>query len=199
MTTKTNMVRGALSLFRLAKAFATLFFFVGVSCAGEPRFIAGSSYFNSGTMGQPITWSLGQVNYYTDQGDLSPILPNSAANAFVTSAFNVWTSVSNAALTATSAGKLAEDVNGSNIAAIRAERSPPPPTSQLLPRKTQWASFTTTTARSRMLCLAPARRFVAVLLECRLRRCGQLRCRSKFSPCPGSYQRPVRFTVVAAA
>jgi len=116
VTTKTNLVRGALSLFRLAKALAMLFFFVGVSCAGEPRFVAGSSYFNSGTMGQPITWSLGQVNYYTDQGDLSPILPNSAANAFVANAFNLWTSVSTAALTATSAGQLAEDVNGSNIA-----------------------------------------------------------------------------------
>jgi len=116
VTTKTNLVRGALSLFRLAKALAILFFFVGVSCAGEPRFIAGSSYFNSSIMGQPITWSLGQVNYYTDQGDLSPILPNVAANAFVANAFNVWTSVSTAALTATSAGQLAEDVNGSNIA-----------------------------------------------------------------------------------
>ncbi|MGB2603670.1 MAG: Ig-like domain-containing protein [Candidatus Sulfotelmatobacter sp.] len=117
MTTKTNLVRGALSLFRLAKALAMLFVFVGVSCAGEPRFIAGSSYFNSSAMGQPITWSLGQINYYTDQGDLSPILPNSAANAFVANAFSQWTSVSTAALTATSAGQLAEDVNGSNIAA----------------------------------------------------------------------------------
>ena len=73
-------------------------------------------YFNSGTMGQPITWSLGQVNYYTDQGDLSPILPNASANAFVASAFSQWTSVSTAALTATNAGQLAEDVTGSNIA-----------------------------------------------------------------------------------
>jgi hypothetical protein len=67
-------------------------------------------------MGQPVTWSLGQVNYYTDQGDLSPILPNTAANAFVASAFLQWTSVSTAAVTAISAGQLAEDVNGSNIA-----------------------------------------------------------------------------------
>ena len=59
---------------------------------------------------------LGQVNYYTDQGDLSPILPNSAANAFVSTAFAQWTAVATAALTATNAGQLAEDVNGSNIA-----------------------------------------------------------------------------------
>lgn len=83
--------------------------------AGGPKYIAGSSYFNAGTMGQPLTWSQGQMNYYTDQGDLSPILPNAAANSFVASSFSIWTSVSIAALTATAAGQLAEDVNGSNI------------------------------------------------------------------------------------
>src|SRR4029077_17582618 len=61
-------------------------------------------------------WSLGQVNYYTDLGDLSPVLPNSAANAFVASAFAQLTSVTTEALTATNAGQLAEDVNGNNIA-----------------------------------------------------------------------------------
>src|SRR5271169_2953260 len=67
-------------------------------------------------MGQPITWSLGQVNYYTDQGDLSPILPNTSANSLVADAFNQWTSASGAAITVTYAGQLAEDVNGTNIA-----------------------------------------------------------------------------------
>ena len=67
-------------------------------------------------MGQPITWSLGQVNYYTDQGDLSPILPNASANVLSPTPSRQWTSVSTAALTATNAGQLAEDVNGSNIA-----------------------------------------------------------------------------------
>jgi Bacterial Ig-like domain (group 1) len=83
--------------------------------AGGPKYIAGSSYFNSGIMGQPLTWSQGQINYYTDQGDLSPILPNATANSFVASSFSVWTSVSIASLTANAAGELAEDVNGSNI------------------------------------------------------------------------------------
>jgi len=83
--------------------------------AGGPEYVAGSSYFNSSSMGQPITWPLGQVNYYTDQGDLSPILPNASANALVANSFSQWTSVSIAALEATAAGQLAEDVNGSNL------------------------------------------------------------------------------------
>ena len=103
--------------FRLATALAIVLFFAVLARGGGPKYVAGSSYFNSSTMGQPLTWSLGQVNYYTDQGDLSPILPNTAANAFVASAFAQWTSVSTAALTATNAGQLAEDVNGSNIVA----------------------------------------------------------------------------------
>src|SRR5271169_649980 len=101
--------------FRLAAALAIVVFFAMLARAGGPEYVAGSSYFNSLTMGQPIIWSLGQVSYYTDQGDLSPILPNAAANSLVASAFSQWTSVSIAALTATNAGQLAEDVNGSNI------------------------------------------------------------------------------------
>lgn len=89
--------------------------FVGTTRAGGPEYVAGSSYFNASTMGQPLTWSQGQVNYYTDQGDLSPILPNSAANALVANAFLQWTSVPTAAVVANAAGQLAEDVNGGNI------------------------------------------------------------------------------------
>jgi len=103
-------------LFRLVSALAIIFFFAMLARAGGPEYVAGFSYFNSGTMGQPITWSLGQVNYYTDQGDLSPILPNASANALVSNAFSQWTAVSTAALTASAAGQLVEDVNGSNIA-----------------------------------------------------------------------------------
>lgn len=98
-----------------ASVLAVVLSFASPARAGGPEFVAGSSYFNSATMGQPITWSFGQVNYYTDQGDLSPILPNAAANAFVASAFLQWTSVSTAAITAAAAGQLAEDVNGGNI------------------------------------------------------------------------------------
>jgi hypothetical protein len=109
--------RTARSFFiRLATALAIVLVFAAIARAGGPMYVAGSSYFNSGTMGQPLIWSLGQVNYYTDQGDLSPILPNASANALVASSFLQWTSVSTAALTVNAAGQLAEDVNGSNIA-----------------------------------------------------------------------------------
>lgn len=84
--------------------------------AGGPEYVAGSSYFNASTMGQPVTWSGGQIRYYTDQGNLSPILSNSAANALVANSFLQWTSVPSAAIVATDSGELAEDVNGSNIA-----------------------------------------------------------------------------------
>ena len=103
--------------FRLAIALLIVFLFAAIARAGGPKSVAGSSFFNASTMGQPITWPLGQVNYYTDQGDLSPILPNSAANALVASSFAQWTAVSTAALTANAAGQLAEDVNGTNIVA----------------------------------------------------------------------------------
>jgi len=86
-----------------------------VARAGGPRDVAGSTYFVPGSMGQPVTWAQGQVNYYTDQGDLSPILPNAAANSFIASAFSQWTAVSTAALTVTAAGQLSEDVNGTDI------------------------------------------------------------------------------------
>lgn len=83
--------------------------------AGGPKYVAGVSYFNSGTAGTPLTWEQGQVNYYTDQGDLSPILPGPSADAFVADAFSQWTTISTAAVAATRAGQLAEDVNGSNV------------------------------------------------------------------------------------
>ncbi len=98
-------------------ALATIFlYFAGVTHAGGPKYVAGSSYFNSSSMGQPLIWPQGEVNYYTDQGDLSPILPNSAANALVANAFLQWTSVTTASVVANGAGQLSEDVNGSNIA-----------------------------------------------------------------------------------
>lgn len=58
---------------------------------------------------------MGQITYYTDQGSLSPILPNATANSFVASAFNVWSSVPTAALSASRPGSLAEDVNSTNV------------------------------------------------------------------------------------
>lgn len=94
---------------------AILFLFVIPLRAGGPKYVAGTSYFQSTATGQPLTWAQGQLLYFTDQGDLSPVLPNSDANTFVTNAFNQWTSVPTAALTATSGGQLAEDVSGANV------------------------------------------------------------------------------------
>jgi hypothetical protein len=98
--------------------FIVIFAFAGLARAGGPEYVAGSSYFNSSTMGQPIIWSQGEISYYTDQGDLSPILDNASANALVANSFSQWTSVSIAALTATAAGQLQEDVNGSDIQVV---------------------------------------------------------------------------------
>lgn len=82
---------------------------------GGPKYVAGVSYFDPGTAGTPLTWSQGQVTYYTDQGDLSAILPGPAADALVADAFNQWISIPTAAISASRAGQLAEDVSGANV------------------------------------------------------------------------------------
>jgi len=84
------------------------------SRAGGPAFVAGSA-FDPAVKGQPVIWANGSVQYFTDQGDLSPILPNSQADLFVASAFAPWTGISGVALMVTQAGHLAEDVNGMNV------------------------------------------------------------------------------------
>lgn len=83
--------------------------------AGGPKYIAGVSYFDPGTTGVPLTWAQGAVSYYTDQGNLSPILAGAAADALVADAFSQWTSIPTAAVAATHSGQLAEDVNGGNV------------------------------------------------------------------------------------
>src|SRR5208282_598237 len=102
-------------LIRLFLAVAIIFLFALLARAGGPQRIAGTSYFAATVTGQPLVWPQGTITYYTDQGDLSPILPNVAANAFVDAAFNQWTSVPTAAIVASSGGQLAEDVNGTNV------------------------------------------------------------------------------------
>ncbi len=83
--------------------------------AGGPRTIAGTSYFDPAVKGTPLTWSQGAVSYYTDRGNLSPVLPSATADAFVADAFSRWTSISTAAVSAVRAGQLAEDVSGANV------------------------------------------------------------------------------------
>ncbi len=82
--------------------------------AGGPAWVAGAGY-SPGVEGQPILWPSATVQYFTDQGALSPILSNAQADAFVATAITPWTTAPGVALTVTQVGHLAEDVNGSNI------------------------------------------------------------------------------------
>jgi hypothetical protein len=102
-------------LLRLAVVVIAVLFFTVLARAGGPKQIAGTTYFDPTKTGQPLIWPQGTITYYTDQGDLSPILPNSAANSLVADAFSQWTSIPTAALAATPPGQLAEDVNGGNV------------------------------------------------------------------------------------
>jgi hypothetical protein len=95
-----------------AAVIALLLTIAQLARAGGPRWIAG---INNGPMGTPLTWSQGVVNYYTDQGSLSPTVSGPQGDALVADAFSQWTSISTAALSVTHAGQLAEDVNGTNV------------------------------------------------------------------------------------
>ncbi|HLK32184.1 MAG TPA: hypothetical protein VKT29_03790, partial [Terriglobales bacterium] len=86
--------------------------------AGGPLQVAGVSGFNTGLAGTPLTWAQGDVRYYTDQGDLSPLLSQEQANALVADAFQRWTGLTTAALRATRDGQLDEDVSGSNVVLV---------------------------------------------------------------------------------
>ena len=121
--------------------------------AGGPAYVAGSGY-DPGVKGQPIVWAGNYVEYFTDQGDLSPILTNAQADAFVANAFSPWTSVLDSAFTASQGGHLAEDVNATNVIGY-----PTVPTRFRLTfsrrrRRRRSELFTTTTARSPMRCWA---------------------------------------------
>src|SRR4051812_4591687 len=110
---------------RIARLVFFLCFAVSRMTAGGPLNVAGVSGFDSGLAGTPITWANGQVSYYTDQGDLSALLPNAAADQFVSDAFARWTSISTAALRADRLGSLSEDVNGTNVILVNGTLSLP--------------------------------------------------------------------------
>jgi hypothetical protein len=113
---KTRMAPANRSfLLRLALSMAMIFSWAVISRAGGPKSVAGTTYFDPTTTGQPLVWPQGIIIYYTDQGNLSPILPNASANSLVANAFIQWTAVPTAAIAATSGGQLAEDVNGTNV------------------------------------------------------------------------------------
>jgi hypothetical protein len=83
--------------------------------AGGPKFVAGTSFFNPGVIGQPVHWSQGRVNYYVDQGPLSTFVSNQQATAMVDAAAALWSTVSTAGVALMDEGTLNEDVDGSNI------------------------------------------------------------------------------------
>jgi len=113
---KTRMASTSRSfLLRLAWSVALVLASALLCRAGGPKNVAGTSYFDPTVAGQPLAWPQGIITYFTDQGDLSPLLPNASANSFVATAFSQWTAVPTAALAASSGGQLAEDVNGSNV------------------------------------------------------------------------------------
>src|SRR5579864_1398346 len=114
-STRIAMLIASDRLVRVIVTAAAIISFAIVARAGGPKYVAGATFFDSSTTGQPLTWSAGQVTYFTDQGDLSPILINSDANVFVANAFRAWTSVPTAAVAATRGGELGEDVNGANV------------------------------------------------------------------------------------
>lgn len=67
------------------------------------------------SQGVPQAWANGQITYYTDQGDLSPLLSSQQADQFVADAWSRWTSVPLSSLTVTHGGRLEEDVTGANF------------------------------------------------------------------------------------
>jgi hypothetical protein len=82
--------------------------------AGGPAYVAGSG-FDPAVKGQSLVWAGGNLQYFTDQGDLSPILDGAQADLMVSDVFSHWTTIPGAAITATQAGHLAEDVSGANV------------------------------------------------------------------------------------
>lgn len=102
-------------LLRLLACVTVVLLFTMLARAGGPKYVAGSGTFDASVTGQPVLWPGGQITYFTDQGDLSPVLPNASADSFVAGAFSQWTSIATAAISATSGGQLAEDVSGTNV------------------------------------------------------------------------------------
>lgn len=84
--------------------------------AGGPKYVAGTSYFDSAVLGQPVHWAGGQVNYSVDRGALSNSVTNQQATAMVDAAAALWSTIPTAGVTLTDAGPLNEDVDGANIA-----------------------------------------------------------------------------------
>jgi hypothetical protein len=104
-----------LQLSRFLSSLILCLALASVARAGGPLLVAGNAPFAAAVKGQPLTWPSASLTYFTDQGDLSPVLPQAAADALVADAFSSWTRVSTALFSATRGGQLAEDVSGANV------------------------------------------------------------------------------------
>jgi hypothetical protein len=143
-----NPYRRRLSLHPpIAFAILLLTLLANVAQAGGPKYVAGVSYFNSNVKGTPLTWTGGLINYYTDQGALSTTVAGPAADILVDQAFRHWTNISTAAVYASEAGSLAEDVNGSNLLVDSTGAITMPLDIQPAATGKHWLSFTTRTVR----------------------------------------------------
>jgi hypothetical protein len=106
---------------RIAIWVAVAFAFIPqLAFAGGPRFVAGTSYFDPGVVGQPVHWAGGQVNFYVDQGPLNATVSHEQATAMVDAAAALWSAVPTAGVTLTDKGTLNEDVSGANTVAAAA-------------------------------------------------------------------------------
>ncbi len=92
--------------------------------AGGPKYVAGTTYFNRGVMGQPVHWANGQVHYYVDKGPLSATVANRQATAMVDAAAALWSAVPTAGVSIVDEGNLNEDVSGQNVVPGPAAGSP---------------------------------------------------------------------------
>ena len=83
--------------------------------AGGPRWVAGSSYFNTSVKGQPVHWKNGVISYYLDQNGLTTLAYHTLMTSLVAASANAWNSVPTAAVNITLGGNLSEDVSGLNV------------------------------------------------------------------------------------
>lgn len=100
---------------RVCATLAIILLLSPLAYGGGPRYVAGTGDFDPAVSGTPLTWAREALNYYTDQGDLSPLLPAAAARDFIADAFSRWSSIPTSAISATRAGTLDENVSGANV------------------------------------------------------------------------------------
>lgn len=121
-----SLLRSAAGNRRVLVCAFLLAFAPAAALAGGPKYIAGTTFFNPGVLGQPVHWAGGQVNYYVDQGPLSASVTNQQATAMVDAAAALWSAIPTAGVTLTNKGPLNEDVSGTNIVASSSQAASQP-------------------------------------------------------------------------